>query len=185
MMLFSCFYVGFGQFIASIAPNELLASFLVPAFFTFLTSFCGVVVPYSGLPTFWRRWMYWLTPFHYLLEAFLGVATNEIPVQCAPEEYARFSPPPGMTCQQYAGPFANQMGGYIGPERDGLCSFCQYANGNQFAASFNVFYSHKWRNYVSSGPLRFFQFCPWHISFKLTGINPARPFFGVMSSLTS
>ncbi|KAK2759372.1 hypothetical protein FQN54_002850 [Arachnomyces sp. PD_36] len=148
MMLFSCFYIGFGQFIAAFAPNELLASFMVPAFFTFLTSFCGVVVPYAGLPTFWRRWMYWLTPFHYLVEGFLGVITNEIPIECASEEYARFAPPPGMSCQQYAGPFTEQAGGYVGPEVDGLCSLCQYANGNQFSASFNIFYSHKWRNYA-------------------------------------
>jgi ATP-binding cassette subfamily G (WHITE) protein 2 (SNQ2) len=53
VMLFEVFYLGFGQAIASFAPNELLASLLVPLFFTFIVSFCGVVVPYAGLPTFW------------------------------------------------------------------------------------------------------------------------------------
>ncbi len=29
----------------------------------------------------------------------------------------------------------------------GLCEFCQYANGDEFAAGFNVYYSTKWRDY--------------------------------------
>ena len=50
LMLFELFYVGFGQAIASFSPNELLASLLVPIFFLFVVSFCGVVVPYPALP---------------------------------------------------------------------------------------------------------------------------------------
>ena len=50
LMLFEIYYVGFGQAIASFAPNELLASLLVPVFFLFVVSFCGVVVPFAGLP---------------------------------------------------------------------------------------------------------------------------------------
>ncbi|RYO75617.1 hypothetical protein DL762_009937 [Monosporascus cannonballus] len=45
IMLFELYYVGFGQAIASFSPNELLASLLVPIFFLFVVSFCGVVVP--------------------------------------------------------------------------------------------------------------------------------------------
>lgn len=48
--VFEVFYVSFGQGIASFAPNELLASLLVPVFFLFVVSFCGVVVPYAALP---------------------------------------------------------------------------------------------------------------------------------------
>ncbi|KAK2736327.1 hypothetical protein FQN55_001713 [Onygenales sp. PD_40] len=148
MMLFSCFYVGFGQMIAAFSPNELFASLLVPAFFTFVVSFCGIVVPYANLPYFWRSWMYWLTPFHYLLEGFLGVVTHQVPVKCRENEYAKFRPPPGMSCEEYAGPMMRRIGGYVATEANGLCAYCQYANGNQFAASFNVFYRHKWRDYV-------------------------------------
>ncbi|OJJ30431.1 hypothetical protein ASPWEDRAFT_121427 [Aspergillus wentii DTO 134E9] len=147
LMLFELFYVSMGQFIAAFAPNELFASLLVPTFFTFVISFCGVVVPYFALPRFWQSWMYWLTPFHYLLEGFLGVAVHGVPVRCVDREESRFTPPPGQTCQEYAGPFADQKGGYVREVAGGMCSFCQYSNGDQFAASFNVFYDHKWRNY--------------------------------------
>jgi ATP-binding cassette subfamily G (WHITE) protein 2 (SNQ2) len=67
--------------IAALAPNELLASLLVPVFFTFVISFCGVVVPAMALPHFWHSWMYWLTPFHYLLEGLLGLVVHNVPIE--------------------------------------------------------------------------------------------------------
>lgn len=135
VILFELFYIGFGQFIAAMSPNELFASLLVPAFFTFVVSFCGIVVPFAALPGFWRAWMYWLTPFTYLLEAFLSVVIHRQPVRCVEREVARFSTPPGMSCQQYAGPFIQQAGGYVQDAGNGMCSFCQFADGDQFVCS--------------------------------------------------
>jgi len=91
--------------------------------------------------------MYWLTPFHYLLEGFLGVATHGRKVTCAQNEFARFTPPPGQSCQQYTGPYIAQAGGYVRAGANGLCEFCQYATGDEFAAGFNVYYSQKWNDY--------------------------------------
>lgn len=91
--------------------------------------------------------MYYLTPFTYLLEGFLGVVTHNQPVNCASNEFARFPPPPGQTCQSYAQPFIAQVGGYVQNGSNGLCEFCQYANGDEFAAGFNVFYHNKWLDY--------------------------------------
>jgi len=147
LMLFELFYVSFGQAIASFSPNELLASLLVPVFFIFVVSFCGIVVPYVTLPHFWQSWMYWLTPFHYLLEGFLGVAVHDIEVVCEDAEFARFSAPPGQTCQSYTQSYIAQAGGYVQVGAGGICEFCQYATGDQFAAGFNVYYSHKWLDY--------------------------------------
>lgn len=134
-MLFECYYIGFGQFIAALAPNELLASLLVPAFFTFVFSFSGIVVPFAALPHFWKSWMYWLTPFHYVLESFLGVVTHNIPVRCVEREESHFSPPPGMTCQQYAGSFAEKAGGYVRDAGNGLCAYCQFSSGDRFVSA--------------------------------------------------
>jgi ATP-binding cassette, subfamily G (WHITE), member 2, SNQ2 len=72
VLSFELYYVGFGQAIASFSANELLASLYVPLFFLFIIVFCGLLVPYAALLAFWRSWMYWLTPFHYLLDAFLA-----------------------------------------------------------------------------------------------------------------
>ena len=147
VLLFELFYVGFGQAIAAFAPNELLASLLVPIFFLFVVSFCGVVVPPGGLPYFWRSWMYWLTPFHYLLEAFLGAAIHNQPVRCKPEEFARFTPPDGQTCSEYLQPYIQQAGGYVQTGANGICEFCQYENGDEFGMGFSVYYSNIWRDF--------------------------------------
>jgi ATP-binding cassette subfamily G (WHITE) protein 2 (SNQ2) len=158
LMLFELFYVGFGQAIAAFSPNDLLASLLVPVFFLFVVSFCGVVVPYQALPTFWRSWMYYLSPFTYLLEGFLGAATHGIQVECADKEYARFSPPPGTSCQDYTSAFIQQAGGYV-REANGMCMFCQYATGDEFARSFNVYWDHRWRDYGIFWAFVLFNFC--------------------------
>ena len=114
-MLFELYYVSFGQAIAS-----------------FIISFAGIVVPFAGLPSFWRVWMYWLTPFHYLLEGFLAVAVHELPVFCAETEFARFAPPQGVACEVYTREFVAQVGGYVQTGVDGLCEFCQYRSGDEF-----------------------------------------------------
>ncbi|EXJ88092.1 hypothetical protein A1O1_05020 [Capronia coronata CBS 617.96] len=145
--LFELYYVSFGQAIASFSPNELLASLFVPLFFLFVVSFCGVVVPAQQLPTFWRSWMWYLTPFHYLLESMLGAFVHGQPVRCNQNEFARFSPPPGQTCQSYVDPYIRQAGGYVQVGSDGLCEFCQYATGDEFASGFSVFYGHIWRDF--------------------------------------
>lgn len=147
VLLFELYYVSFGQAIAAFAPNQLLASLLVPVFFLFVVSFCGVVVPPAQLPTFWRSWMYWLSPFHYLLEGFLGAAIHDHPVECGEREFARFSPPPNSTCEEYVQPFIQQAGGYVRDGADGMCEFCQYATGDEFGAGFSVYYGHIWRDF--------------------------------------
>ncbi|OAL35003.1 hypothetical protein AYO20_05718 [Fonsecaea nubica] len=147
ILLFELYYISFGQAIASFAPNELLASLLVPVFFLFVVSFCGVVVPPQQLPEFWRSWMYWLTPFHYLLEAMLGAIIHNQPVRCNRGEFARFSAPPGYTCQSYTQQYIAQAGGYVQVGADGLCEFCQYETGDQFGHGFSVYYSHRWRDF--------------------------------------
>ncbi|PSN73742.1 ABC drug exporter AtrF [Corynespora cassiicola Philippines] len=163
---FEMYYLGFGQMIAAFSPNELLASLLVPLFFTFIVSFCGVVVPYAGLPSFWQAWMYWLTPFKYLLEGFLALLTDGIPIQCDENELAIFPPPPGQDCQTYAGNFARQSGGYVQTQPNGDCGFCQFADGTAFAASFNIFPQYIWRDFGIMWAYIFFNFavvfvCSW------------------------
>ncbi|KAH8730783.1 ABC-2 type transporter-domain-containing protein [Phaeosphaeriaceae sp. PMI808] len=107
----------------------------------------GVVVPYTGLITFWKSWMYWLTPFKYLLEGFLALLVEGQEIRCETNELAIFPPPPGQSCQDYAGRFAQQAGGYVEAQTDGNCGFCQFATGDAFAASFNVFPRYVWRDF--------------------------------------
>ncbi|KAI0481005.1 ABC-2 type transporter [Xylariaceae sp. FL0804] len=147
VVLFELYYVGFGQAIAALSPNELLASLLVPLFFLFVVSFCGVVVPPQQLPAFWREWMYWLTPFHYLLEALLATAVHGLAVRCDAGELARLQPPPGRSCQDYMAAYIAEAGGYVRELDGGMCGFCQYATGDEFGTQFSVSYGHIWRDF--------------------------------------
>jgi hypothetical protein len=62
--VYELLYTSIGQAIATYAPNEYFASLMNPIIIgAGLISFCGVVVPYAQIPTFWRSWMYWLDPF--------------------------------------------------------------------------------------------------------------------------
>lgn len=78
--------------------------------------------------------MYYVTPFRYMLEGFLAVAVHDRPVICASNEFARFLPPPGETCESYTQSHIAQMGGYVQNGSDGLCELCQYANGDEFVS---------------------------------------------------
>lgn len=147
-MLFELYYVSFGQMIASFSPNPLLASLLVPVFFTFVVAFCGVLVPFAGLPTFWH-FMYYLSPFRYLVEALLGPVLHNQTVTCTANEFARFNAPSGQSCAAYAGAYLQQAGGYLdNPGAIGeVCRYCRYRVGDDFNATFNIFYSLRWRDF--------------------------------------
>jgi ATP-binding cassette subfamily G (WHITE) protein 2 (SNQ2) len=78
--------------------------------------------------------MYYLSPFHYLLEGMLGLVVHNQPVTCESVELAVFAAPPGQTCDSYAGAYASQAGGYVMTQADGMCGYCQYATGDAFVS---------------------------------------------------
>lgn len=40
------------------------------------------------------------------------------------------------------------MGGYLNnPATTGECEYCQYSTGDQYTATLNVYWGHRWRNY--------------------------------------
>jgi ABC-type multidrug transport system ATPase subunit/ABC-type multidrug transport system permease subunit len=147
LVLFEFYYITLGIAIAAIAPTVLFASILVPVFFTFVIGFCGVLVPRNALPTFWL-WMVDLTPFRYLLGSMLTTVIHDLPVRCTSSEFARFSPTNGQTCEQYAGGFAQQFGGYLNnPSATADCEYCQYAVGDGYSDFLGVYYRNRWRDY--------------------------------------
>jgi ATP-binding cassette subfamily G (WHITE) protein 2 (SNQ2) len=91
--------------------------------------------------------MYFLSPFTYLLEGMLSLVVHNVTITCETAELAIFSAPPGQTCDSYVGPYIAQAGGYVQTQANGQCGFCQYANGDEFARNFNVYYRHLWRDY--------------------------------------
>jgi ABC-type multidrug transport system permease subunit len=124
--------------------------------------------------------MYWLSPFHYILEAMLGVVIHGDPVRCEDWEFARFRPPPGETCQRYAAAYISKAGGYVQNGTDGLCNFCRYQNGDQFGQGFSVYYSNRWRNVGIFCAFIGFNFAVVYIStwLRFKGKNPLKTMLG-------
>ncbi|RPB00587.1 ABC-2 type transporter, partial [Choiromyces venosus 120613-1] len=101
MLLLGFYYVSFGQAIAAFSPDGLLALLLMPVFFLFVVSFCGVVVPYAAIPKFWH-FVYYVTPFKYLVSGCLGVLVHDVPERFTEREFARFQLLPGVySCAEY------------------------------------------------------------------------------------
>lgn len=108
----------------------------------------GVVRPYAQLPVFWRYFVYYAVPSTYWIGGILSATLDGIPVECSSSETALFDAPPNQTCQEYAGEFANMMGGYLlDPEATSGCQYCPYRTGNDFLATLNIQASEKWRDF--------------------------------------
>ncbi|KAK1063559.1 ATP-binding cassette transporter snq2 [Friedmanniomyces endolithicus] len=113
------------------------------------------------LPVFWRYWMYYVNPSTYWIGGVLAATLHNIPVRCTSEEAGHFNAPPGQTCEQYAGAFAQAAGGLLlNPGATADCQYCQYSSGDQYLASLNIQASDKWRDF---GIFLIFVFSNWFL----------------------
>ena len=138
-MLYQLYYSTFGQAMAAISPNAMIASILFSTFFSFVVLFCGVVQPPPQLPNFWSSWMFYLSPFTWIVEGILGNAIGGVDVQCLVEEMNQVNPPPGKDCHSWLDPFTTgpNARGYWkpNPKNDGSCLYCQYQKGDDYLSS--------------------------------------------------
>jgi ATP-binding cassette, subfamily G (WHITE), member 2, SNQ2 len=150
MLFYEFIYTGIGQFIAAYAPNEVFASLANPLFIGILVSFCGVLVPYSQLTTFWKYWMYYLNPFNYLMGSLLTFTVFDAEVKCKPNELAIFDTPGNQTCAQYLAEYLQGMGSrsnLLNPDATSGCEVCQYRNGADYLYTLNLKdYYYGWRD---------------------------------------
>lgn len=70
-------------------------------------------------------------------------------VTCSPNEFVVFNPPPGLTCQQWAGPFLPNAPGYLNnPSATSGCQYCPVATGDAYLAMQLTWSpANKWRNF--------------------------------------
>ncbi|KAI9007454.1 ABC-2 type transporter-domain-containing protein [Phycomyces nitens] len=152
MLVFLVFWaISLGVAIAAACELETVAAAINPLALSFLIIFCGLMQPEKAMPNFWRKWIYWVDPFHYYIE---GLTVNELEffkVTCDDDDLLKFSVPPGQTCGQYMGNFFSNGGkGYIAnpdamaPEQ---CGYCTYNSGVEYYSSVYGWEAvHKWRN---------------------------------------
>lgn len=147
VMLFFLFQASWGQWICAFAPSFTVISNVLPFFFVMFSLFNGVVRPYAQLPVFWKYWMYYVNPSTFWIGGVMAATLRDLPVECGPQEAARFNPPPGQTCGQYAQSYVDSIGtGYItNPSATADCGYCQYKSGVEYMSSLNVDPSDKWK----------------------------------------
>ncbi|KAI9477693.1 P-loop containing nucleoside triphosphate hydrolase protein [Coemansia mojavensis] len=137
-----------GQGIASVSTSVSMATMISPIFTTVFALFAGILIPYDLLPGIWRYTLYWLSPYQYWLD---GIITNELHnsrVHCRDSELFTFEPPSGMSCGAYAGQWVEQAIGYLhNPNATTACKYCQFTVGDQYFASLNWSFDHRWRNF--------------------------------------
>ncbi|CAG8975972.1 hypothetical protein HYALB_00012307 [Hymenoscyphus albidus] len=150
MVIYEFMYTGIGQLTAAYAPNALFAALINPLILGVLVSFCGVLVPYSAIPAFWRYWLYYIDPFNYLMGSLLVFTIFNTQVICKDSEFAIFNPPTGQTCSQYLASYMQGMGALTNltnPEARSGCRVCQYRTGADYLKTLNLLeYYYGWRD---------------------------------------
>ncbi|KAJ3529193.1 hypothetical protein NM688_g7886 [Phlebia brevispora] len=141
------YYTTIGQAVAAMSPNTEIAALLFSFLFSFVVTFNGVLQPFRELG--WWKWMYRVSPYTYLIEGLLGQAIGHQEINCAAVELVQVNPPSGQSCSQFLDPFISAAGGYItNPDATTACEYCSFRTTDQFLlASFNIEYSHHWRNF--------------------------------------
>ncbi|KAI9009372.1 ABC-2 type transporter-domain-containing protein [Phycomyces nitens] len=149
-IVFLLYSVSLGFTIAAFSNSPPMAAVINPFFTSILILFAGIMQPPSQMPYFWRSWMYWLDPYHYVIEGLVVNALDSVPVICGSDDFIKVRAPPGQTCGQYMSEFFGNGGlGYIGnPDSTDLCDYCQYTAGNDFyEARIGWSFDNRWRDF--------------------------------------
>lgn len=146
IMAFEVWWSSFGQAIAAMSPNPQTAATFTTLFASFVISFNGVLQPLAALVPFWH-WMYYLSPFTWLIAGLMENAVHAVEVNCSPTEINIFTPPSGQTCESYAGAYAKNVGKLLNPSATADCQYCKYSNADQYLKTVNMNFDDRWRNF--------------------------------------
>jgi len=146
MWTFMMFGSSFTNMVVAGVDTAELGAIIAVILFALSLIFCGVLVGPVALPGFWI-FMYRVSPFTYLVSAFLSTGLANSMVHCSALELTTINPPDGQSCQQYLTPYMKLAGGTLmNPTSMDSCQYCSVADTNTFLASVNSFYDERWRN---------------------------------------
>ncbi|RCK66698.1 Protein SNQ2 [Candida viswanathii] len=140
------FTISFSAMVLYISPDLESASVIFSFMYTFIVGFSGVVQPVSLMPGFWT-FMNKLSPYTYFIQNLVSAFIHGRTIRCTESELARFNPPSGQTCGQYAAEFLSRKPGYIVDNNaTSNCAYCLYSNADEYLWSVLIKYSYRWRN---------------------------------------
>jgi ATP-binding cassette subfamily G (WHITE) protein 2 (SNQ2) len=168
VLLYSLWMTSWGQWIAAFGPSVTVVSNLLPLFFVVVSLFNGVVVQYASFPVFWKYWIYYLMPSTWFVRGVLAAVLPQTPVECAPGELARFDPPPGSTCGEYARGFLEDVirgqGYLVDGNATADCGYCAYTSGADYLPGLNI---HDGDKKLAAGLLAVFVVANWALVYAL------------------
>ncbi|CAG8944696.1 unnamed protein product [Penicillium salamii] len=139
VFIYEFLYTSIGQFIAAYVPNAVFAALTNPLLVGIIVSFCGILVLYQQIVTFWRYWIYWLNPTTYLVGGMLTFTIFDAEVECVAEELSLFDPPSNMTCGNYLASYLKTSGANLLNPDDSLgCRVCPYTKGSDYLRTINI-----------------------------------------------
>ncbi|CAO3634568.1 unnamed protein product [Mucor fragilis] len=148
--VFLFYSVSLGFMIAAFSATPPMAAVINPFFTSILILFAGIMQPPASMPYFWRAWMYWLDPYHYVIEGLVVNVMDSVEVVCGDNDWTPINSPPGMNCGDYMADFFNAGGnGYLQSNTStGICNYCPYTKGNQFYEErIGWHFDNRWRDF--------------------------------------
>ena len=101
----------------------------------------------TALPGFWV-FMYYVSPFTYLVDGMLSTGLANTNVTCSDIEFRTLEPAFNQNCGDYLTPYFDVFGGYLqNPNATEKCSLCPQSETNTYLHLLNSDYSHRWRNF--------------------------------------
>ncbi|KAJ5289363.1 uncharacterized protein N7443_009616 [Penicillium atrosanguineum] len=138
--LFFLFATSWGQWIAALSSDSMVAATLMPFFIIMCELFNGILRPHEQMPAFWKYTMYYITPFTYWIGGVLTSVLRGTTVVCNESELTLFQSPPHMTCGEYANSWLTAKGiGYLSnPESTEVCGYCEYSYGDDYLSGIGL-----------------------------------------------
>ncbi|KAJ6016663.1 hypothetical protein N7451_000042 [Penicillium sp. IBT 35674x] len=144
--LFFLFATSWGQWIAALSSDSMVAATLMPFFIIMCELFNGILRPHDQMPAFWKYTAYYTTPFTYWIGGVLTAVLGGTSVVCDESELTLFASPPNMTCGEYAGSWLveKSVGYLFDPESTGTCGYCEYSRGDDYLSGIGLDDSKMW-----------------------------------------
>ncbi|KAI9340884.1 ABC-2 type transporter-domain-containing protein [Obelidium mucronatum] len=147
---FTLWSVSFGQMLASAIPNYGVAAAIIPILTSILSLFCGVTISYNDMPQFYKTWLYWIDPYHYLIEGFMVNDLGGLALNCDETSFVPVAIPANVTCGKYFQPYLTIVGApgtLVDASAKGNCLYCPIQKGDDIFHHLGWSYTNRWKNF--------------------------------------
>ncbi|KAF7899189.1 uncharacterized protein EAF01_008402 [Botrytis porri] len=145
--------LGFSLAMAALVPNSEVAGFANSLLWCVHTTFGGMALTYSDMPSLYSAWLFWADPLRYWLGSAISNGVHSVPIICSASEITIVSPPVGQIYGRYLATYLSGTGiddasmGYISnPNATENSSYRLYQVGDDYAVSFSYLNSEKVRD---------------------------------------